>query len=186
MFSCFATVNFDTEFRIPRDCLPEGDVDCRVVRAECDIVDKWDEWVTFQLRLLLKITIRSGDLLCSFTREVFIKETVWLDVDSWIKECDVVAAVCRCVAHRGKVHCNGTVQVAFFLKKRWPDHCRPCHHGKKHHDLCWSDDGDDWDRSGPCHEDGHRREDDCRRVSPKVQIIQCRQKPPCSSRVEIS
>lgn len=123
MSSCTATVNVDTEFRVPPEALRDGEVTCRVIRTDCDIVGTWEEWVTFEARLLLRISIRCGELVSSFTKEVVFKETVWLDVDSWIEGCDVAAVCCRCVLQRGRVHCNLTAKVAFCLKRRWPRHC---------------------------------------------------------------
>ncbi|MFZ5816600.1 MAG: hypothetical protein ACOY93_15080 [Bacillota bacterium] len=167
MFDCFATLNCDTEFRVPPDCLREGEVSCRVVRAECDVVDVWDHWVTIKVRLLLKITIRSGELVCRFFKEIILKESVWLEPGTWIKDCDVVAAACRCVLHRGRLHCNLTVKVEFRLKKKWHDPC------------CW-DRCDDW--SGACdwEEDWvwtrrERREQKVQVCRPK--LVHCRPDP---------
>lgn len=139
-----ATVNFDTEFSVPSDCLPKGEVDCRVVKADCDIVDIWKDWVTFKIRLLLKIRIRSGDLVCLFKKEIILKDTVWLDCHTRIKDCEVIAAACKCILHRGKIHCNLTVKVLFSLIPR-RRHC--CHEDDwcdfdRKHDHCCDDDFD--------------------------------------------
>ncbi|MFZ5824121.1 MAG: hypothetical protein ACOY94_07325 [Bacillota bacterium] len=171
-----AIVNFDTEFRVPPDCLREGDVDCRVVKADCVVVDTWGEWVTFKVRLLLKIRIQSGELVCTFFKELVFRETVWLDCNTFITDCKVVAAACKCVVHRGKVHCNLTVKVCFRLKKKFkPDCC--C----KKHDCCCDDwSGHDWSGHDWCHDDWsgsdcctverrHHHHDPCKR--PKKQRV---------------
>lgn len=130
MFSSFATVNIDTDFRAPPDCPRKGDVDCRVVRAECEVIAKWDHWVTFKVRLRLRIGVRHHSHSDGiFFREIVIKETVWLDCHLWIKACEVVATACRCVINRSRIHCNLTVKVEFFLKKK------SCRH--------WEDDRDE-------------------------------------------
>jgi uncharacterized membrane protein YgcG len=137
MFISFSTVNFDTEFRIPPGCRPSGAVDCRVVRARCVVIRQFREWVTFKVILVLEIRIRSGHRTCRFFKEIAAKETVWLDVDKRIRACDVVAAACRCVTNRGRVHCSLTVKVRFFLEHKFRDPCMPFrrHHGSG-----------DWDR----------------------------------------
>lgn len=182
MPSSFVTLNFDTEFPIPRDCLPRGDVTCRVIRADCDIVNNWNDWVTFRIRLVLRITIRSGERVCSFTREVVRRATVWLDAGFHIAACEVTAAVCRCVAHRGRLLCSIAVKVAFFLKQDGQDPCRlVCHCHRQRCHRC-RDDYDDWDEltdDVDCHEDIDCHEDtDCHRDRQiKVQVIPCDPKP---------
>lgn len=120
MSNCDATLNFDTEFRVPQDCLRSGEVTCKVVRQRCDLLACWDHWVTFRVVLRLKITIRSGELVETFHRTVILKESVWLEGSARVRDCAVTGAICRCVLHRGRIHCNGTVRVEFEL-----DHCRP-------------------------------------------------------------
>jgi uncharacterized membrane protein YgcG len=153
MFISFSTVNFDTEFRIPPGCRPSGTVDCRVVRARCVVVHEFSEWVTFKVILVLEIRIRSGRRTCRFFKEIAVKETVWLDVDKRIRECEVVAAACRCVSNWGRVHCNLTVKVRFFLEQQFHDPCMSFnhHHGSDEGDH-WGEDVMMWERDG-----GHGR-----------------------------
>lgn len=112
----FAMINIDTEFRVAPDCRREGEVECRVIRAECAVVDQWDCWVTIRLRLLLRITVHSGHGCQTFCKELTQRETVWVDDRVWVRGCEVEAAVCKCVLHRGRIHCNLTVKVGFHLR----------------------------------------------------------------------
>lgn len=153
MFTSFATVNIDTDFRSPPGCRPSGTVDCRVVRARCAVVRQFREWVTFKVILVLEIRIRSGRRTCRFFKEIAVKETVWLDVDKRIRACDVVAAACRCVAVRGRVHCSVAVKVRFFLEQRFHDRCMPLrgHHGWSEGDR-WGDDVMIWEEGEAVHD----------------------------------
>jgi len=120
-----ATVNIDTEFRVEPGCPREGDLHCKVVRAECAIIDRCDRWLTFKLRLLLKLRVESCrcDDACTFLKEIVVKETIWVDGGWWAEGCEVKAAVCKCVLHRGKAHCNATALLQFCLR---PEHHHAC------------------------------------------------------------
>lgn len=129
MFLHAVTANFDTEFPAPADCPRHGDVACRVVRADCRVIDAWDVWITFEISLLLRITVRSGERCCTFFKERRFRETVMADRHTRVDTCDVTAVACRCVIQRGRVHCNLTAKVAFTVKDR-------CRCGCMHHSLC--------------------------------------------------
>ncbi len=148
MSEFLTTLNFDTDFHVPKDCLKEGDVHCRVLFAECHVVDRWDEMLTFKVRLVLRISIRSGGLRCSFDREIVLRETVWFDGCLDLLECKVKSAVCKCVVHHGRVLCNGTVSIHFMFRHHHPVcpcppcpcDCGGCHHSGGCHRCDESDD----------------------------------------------
>lgn len=117
-------LNFDTDFCVPSDCLREGDVACRVVFSDCEVLHRWDDLLTFRIKLILRLTVSSGELRCSFDREIILKETVWLCPDACITDCKVKAAGCRCVLQRGLVFCSGAVSAEFLFKK--PEPFCPC------------------------------------------------------------
>lgn len=119
-----SNLNIDREFHVPPDCLREGNVTCRVVFSDCDVIDRWDDLLTFRVKLFLRITIRSGELVCSFDREIVLKETVWLCRDACVLDCEVRAAGCRCVVNRGRVWCSLAVGVRFAFRK--PEPFCPC------------------------------------------------------------
>lgn len=125
MSDSLATVNFETEFFAPHDCLKEGFVSCKVIRADCRVVDDWAGGVTFRLGLVLKITIKEGELLCSFAERVDLKDTIWLGDQVSVTDCEVVQTGCRCVIKRGLVRCSGVAAVKFFIRKPAPP-CPPC------------------------------------------------------------
>jgi hypothetical protein len=125
MSHCVANITFDTDFRVPRDCLREGRVTCQIIRSECEILDEWDDRVTIVVRLRLKLTVKSGELLCKFERVVTFKETVWLDTDAPVTGCKVTAAGCKCVLRRGEVRCSAAVSIRFHLACR-PEPICPC------------------------------------------------------------
>lgn len=133
-----AMINIDTEFRVAPDCRREGEVECRVIRAECAVVDHWDCWVTIRLRLLLRITVHSEHGCETFCKELTQRESVWVDDRVWVRGCEVEAAVCKCVLHRGRVHCNLTVKVGFHLRpecgcgSHWGAHCGCGGHHDRH------------------------------------------------------
>ncbi len=154
-----ATVNVDTEFRAPPECPREGDVRCKVVRADCEIIDQWDRWITFKLRLLLKLKVESFRWReCIFVKEIVVKDTVWIDGPWRVRDCEVKAAICKCIISRGKIHCNLTALVRFDLKEK--DHCRSdwrdgCDWGWQHDHGCKDDCDhdvweDDWNRKQDC------------------------------------
>lgn len=152
MWNCHVTINFDTEFPVPSDCFKHGEVACQVVRSHCEVLHCWDDWVTFRVCLLLKITIQSRHHEHSFFKEVTITETANLDAWARIQDCRVVAAICRCVLNCGWVHCNGTVKVEFLLTKR--HHEWACTTGGESHSACHRKEPCDmsWGHGfGPCH-----------------------------------
>lgn len=115
MSHCSAGVTFDTDFHVPPDCLQDGKVHCRVIASDCEILDVCDGWVTFRVELLLKLTIRSGCHSCSFEREVVLEESVYLGACA--VDCEVTAALCRCVLRNGKVRCSGGVAIRFHVQR---------------------------------------------------------------------
>lgn len=156
------TLNFDTEFHAPCDCPPEGDVSCRVVCSECQVIDRWDRMLTFRARLLLRVTIHRGGLRCTFDREIIVKESVWFDGWLDLLSCEVKAAICRCVLNRGRLFCNGTVSVQFHFRRPspcchcWRNPCECCHHDHSdrhdHDDCCQEESEPCWEpeRCDPC------------------------------------
>lgn len=124
MSDWLASMAFESAFEPPRDCRIRGDVSCRVVDSHCEIIDVWCDRVTIKVTLRLRLTIRSGELLCRFERRVVIKETVWCNPDSLIVGCKVTAAICRCRMRRGLVICVGAVQVR--IRVRRPEPFCPC------------------------------------------------------------
>jgi len=124
MSDWLASMAFESAFEPPRDCRIRGDVGCRVVDSRCEIIDKWCDRVTIKVTLRLRLTIRSGGLLCRFDRRVVIKETVWCDPHAFILGCKVTAAICRCRMRKGLITCVGAVQVRILI--RHPEPCRPC------------------------------------------------------------
>lgn len=125
MSHCTANVQFDTDFKVPHDSLREGRVRCKVLRSDCEILEIWDCKVTFRIRLLLKITVRSGELESSFRHRLEFDDVAWLDTGCWITGCEVTAAGCSCVVRRGLVSCSGCLSVRFFLEKRCVPICPP-------------------------------------------------------------
>jgi len=105
-------VTFDRQFPLPHGCLTEGKVECRVVRARCEITSFCNDLLAFRVILVVKITIHNDGLRCSFEREVVAHDCRWM-VGVWGIDCKVERAVCRCRLRRGKVRCAFVVEVRF-------------------------------------------------------------------------
>lgn len=162
------TINFGTDFPAPCDCPHDGDVRCRVLFSDCQVIDRWDKMLTFKVKLILRITVEHGRQRCSFDREIVLKESVWFDGWLDLLNCDVKAAVCRCVINQGWLCCNGTVAVRIEFCKPTPlclcrcnpcrcNPCDPCDHGWD--DGCGCDGGlcDRHDHCSPCACGGRRQ-----------------------------
>lgn len=145
MHACTAGVTCDSEFRVPPDCLRDGEIECRVIRAECRVVDRFGGKLRLRLDFTLRLTVRSGELRCSFEREVHCHETVGVSPDFWVKDCEVDVARCLCTLRNGLVRCSIGAFVQLELRRRGKHcHCHRCdcypcachRHDWEHHHCC--------------------------------------------------
>lgn len=145
MHACTAGVTCDSEFRVPPDCLREGKIECRVIRGECRVVDRFGGKLRLRLDFTLRLTVRSGELRCSFEREVHCHETVGISPDFWVKDCEVDVARCLCTLRNGLVRCSIGAFVQLDLRRRGKHcHCHRCdcdpcachRHDWDHHHCC--------------------------------------------------
>lgn len=125
MSHCTANVQFDTDFKVPKDALRAGRVKCKVVRSECEILEIGDCTVTFRVRLRLKLAIECGELISTFHQTVEFDDVAWLEAGCCITGCEVTAAGCSCVVKRGVVSCSGCLSIRFCLEKRCVPVCPP-------------------------------------------------------------
>jgi hypothetical protein len=116
------SVTFDREFRLPRGCPRDGEVECQAVFADCRITSFVDDLLAFKVILVLKITIRKDGFCCCLERELVLHDLIWMDGLTMLG-CEVARTLCRCRVRHGRVRCAGVAEVRFRVKGGC--HC-PC------------------------------------------------------------